>query len=210
MPAIQSLVGRTFGRLFVFADGEPYITPKGKRSGRSWCQCSCGNTPTLVHNGSLKGGLSKGCGHCSHETHGHAKRGGISRTFVSWASMIQRCTNLNHAQFKDWGGRGIIVCERWMTFENFLTDMGECPPRLTIDRWPDKNGNYEPGNCRWATRKQQQRNMRSNVIFTIEGITACMSELAERFGLSRHTVKGRLRLGWTPEKAFTTPVNGKK
>ena len=81
-------------------------------------------------------------------------------TYISWCAMSQRCKDSNHMFFKNYGGRGIIICERWHKFENFLEDMGERPEGMSIDRWPDKNGNYEPNNCRWATRSEQRFNSR--------------------------------------------------
>ena len=89
-------------------------------------------------------------------THGMA----YSREYRSWASMKQRCENPNHKRFSDWGGRGISVCDRWQRFENFISDMGPRPEGHSIDR-EDNDGNYEPGNCRWATRSQQQKNRRN-------------------------------------------------
>lgn len=84
----------------------------------------------------------------------------FDRTYKSWCSMIQRCCNSNHKKFRYWGGRGVTVCERWRKYDNFLGDMGARPPEKSLDRWPDKNGNYEPGNCRWATVHEQRMNCR--------------------------------------------------
>lgn len=86
--------------------------------------------------------------------HGHNRKGKESSTHISWRAMLQRCKTPSHRVFKYYGGRGITVCDRWLVFENFLADMGERPPGMTLDR-ERSNGNYEPGNCRWATRKQQ-------------------------------------------------------
>lgn len=91
--------------------------------------------------------------------HGHTGRNWKSPTYYSWSKMKERCLNPNHEKYSNYGGRGIKVCERWMSFENFLADMGERPYGKTLDR-KEVNGNYEPENCRWATAKQQRRNQR--------------------------------------------------
>lgn len=88
--------------------------------------------------------------------HGHTT-GGFSRTYHSWASMLQRCTNTERAEYRRYGGRGITVCKRWYLFQNFLTDMGERPEGTSLDR-KNNDGNYTPRNCRWATRSEQQQN----------------------------------------------------
>lgn len=93
--------------------------------------------------------------------HGHAGRGKPTPTFNSWANMVQRCTNPKASYYEYYGGRGIKVCERWKIFANFLADMGERPDGKTLDRFPNKNGYYEQGNCRWATNSQQRLNSRN-------------------------------------------------
>jgi hypothetical protein len=92
-------------------------------------------------------------------THGHASNG-CSPTYHSWTAMKKRCRDPNNKDWKIYGGRGISYCERWERFDNFLADMGERPEGTSLDRFPDKNGNYEPGNCRWATDLEQARNRR--------------------------------------------------
>jgi hypothetical protein len=116
--------------------------------------------------------------------------------------MIRRCTNPKNDNFKDYGGRGITVCERWMIFEHFLDDMGERPEVKTLDRYPDHDGNYEPGNVRWATPKEQQRNQRTNRIVTFRGVTGCLAEICERFGMRYQTAYKRLRRGLSVDETF--------
>lgn len=128
-------------------------------------------------------------------------------TYRSWQAMLTRCTNSNRAQFKDYGGRGIKVCERWLKFENFLADMGERPDGTTLDRFPNKDGDYEPGNCRWASRVEQNRNTRSNLQLTFCGKTQLAAQWADELGIKRYTLYARLNhYGWTVERALTTPV----
>lgn len=138
--------------------------------------------------------------------HGHAKDGQQSRTYKSWSEMRYRCQNKYNKAYPYYGGRGITVCKRWNIFINFLTDMGECPEGMSLDRI-DNNGNYEPSNCKWSTRKQQQRNIRSNRTLTYKGITMCLSEWSEYLGISQNTLTSRLvNQGWPVEKAFSTPI----
>lgn len=155
------MVGKRFGRLLVTSKGKNRIY--GRKKQTSWvCKCDCGNT-TVVMRHSLTCGLTKSCGCLQREvavivntTHGMSE----SKTYNTWRGMIDRCSSPSHEAYKHYGGRGIIVCERWLTFENFLADMGERPAGLSIDRYPNNDGNYEPGNCRWATPKEQRANQR--------------------------------------------------
>jgi hypothetical protein len=127
-----------------------------------------------------------------------------SPTYNTWAQMRQRCEDSGCRDFARYGARGITVCERWQDFESFLADMGERPDGMTLDRI-NVNGNYEPGNCRWATPKQQQRNRRSNVRITHDGLTLCVAEWAERVELERKTLEYRVRAGWPAARALFTP-----
>lgn len=143
-----------------------------RRGSAKWrCLCDCGTQKVVAAN-TLIQGKSKSCG-CMSQTwrtegatkHGHAKskpNGGFSGAYKSWHAMRQRCLNENNDQYIDYGGRGITICDAWDSFENFLADMGDRPPKMTLDR-VDPNGNYEPGNCRWATRKMQSQNQRPRV-----------------------------------------------
>ncbi len=124
------------------------------------------------------------------------RNGKIRPEYNSWSSMKQRCSNKNDINYHNYGGRGIVVCERWHSFENFLIDMGERPSKYhSLDRFPDKNGNYEPSNCRWATPKQQMRNVRYNRMLTYEGKTLCIAEWAEILGIGQETIRSRLKMG---------------
>ena len=114
--------------------------------------------------------------------------------YFVWASMLDRCRNPNAVAYADYGGRGIRVCERWKAYKNFAADMGDRPPGMTLDRI-DNDGNYEPGNCRWATRREQQRNRRKAVYVTIEGKQFRAIELAEIAGVKTDTIIERANRG---------------
>lgn len=128
-------------------------------------------------------------------THGRSR----TRAYEIWKSMRARCENLRHPGFKNYGGRGIAVCRRWRKFENFLADMGEPAAGLTLDRFPNKDGHYQPGNCRWANLTEQHRNKRNNLV--IDGL--CLAAWMERATVSRRTVSRRLAAGWPIERAIS-------
>jgi hypothetical protein len=134
-------------------------------------------------------------------------RHGRSRTPLHrvWSTMIERCTSPKSEKWPLYGGRGIRVCERWLAFESFLADMGERPsPRHTLDRIDNDKG-YEPGNCRWATQREQQRNRRNNRVLTYLGETMCLAAWADRVGLSVGTLGYRVRSGWPLDRALSEP-----
>lgn len=158
----SELTGQTFGRLTVLRRNGV-----DKNNGSLWlCICACGKEHTVL-GASLSRGIIKSCGclrvdvvRARSTTHGQTSGKKVSPEYVSWAAMITRCGNPNQKDWHSYGGRGIIVCERWReSFENFLEDMGKKPKGLTLDRI-DVNGNYEPGNCRWATSQEQTANKR--------------------------------------------------
>jgi hypothetical protein len=208
MGKVIDLVGKTFERLTVLeraADG-----PKGHD--RWLCRCECGEMRTVRGNSFRRKNPTRSCGclraeaMCTRfETHGLTKGGRMPPTYRVWQNMLSRCVNPNAAGFKCYGARGITVCERWRKLENFLADTGERPPGMSLDRI-DNNGNYEPGNCRWATRSEQQRNTRQTRLITFNGETRCLAEWTELLGFSKNGLRNRLAKGWPVEKALTTPL----
>lgn len=160
--------GLRYGRLVVLERAPN----RGRRT--HWlCHCDCG-TATTVDADALRAGLTQSCG-CKRDQHigqlnlrhGHKKNYRGSPTYLSWHAMIGRCRNVKNKDYDAYGGRGIDVCEHWRSFENFLVDMGERPSGLTLDRI-NNDGNYEPGNCRWATHAEQGNNRRPRRRVTLE------------------------------------------
>jgi hypothetical protein len=156
--------------------------------------------------------MSRSCG-ClrseTHTTHGTTKGGHKTPEYRAWQAMKNRCYYEGHVQFKDYGGRGIVVCERWLeSFETFLADMGPRPtPSHSLDRFPDVNGNYEPSNCRWATSSEQHRNRRNNRLITHGGKTMCLTAWAEAYGINPHTLRRRLGRGTPLPAALTNKLH---
>ena len=126
----------------------------------------------------------------------------------SWRAMRDRCLNPNHVGWADYGGRGIQVCPRWLLFEKFLEDMGARPPQHTLDRI-DTNGNYEPGNCRWATAEVQGANKRATIRLTLNGRTQTVMEWAKETGLSAPVIRRRVRRGWSHQRTLTQNYQAK-
>ena len=146
----------------------------------------------------------------ANRTHGRARDGATTKEYHAWRDAIDRCTRPGNPAFKRYGGRGIAICDRWRNdFTAFLADVGFAPsPDHSIDRI-NVDGNYEPGNVVWSTRKQQARNRRSNRRITHNGETLTLAEWSERAGIHRATLSSRLDLrGWPIEAALTTPVAG--
>jgi len=139
--------------------------------------------------------------------HGHASRKAKkSRTYRAWESMRARCNYVRGKDYHNYGGRGIRVCERWNSFANFLADMGECPDGMSLER-EDNNGNYEPGNCVWATHKAQCDNRRTCVMVEYQGRTQTIKRWCAELGLDYVRTYARIREhAWSVERAFTTPV----
>lgn len=196
------LVGKTFGFLTVL-----------KREGLvgnqpTWlCSCKCGKTFVALGY-KLRGGIAVSCGcRVGGPTHGHTRGSGVSPTYRSWHAMISRCTQPSNAGYEYYKRRGIEICERWLKFENFLSDMGERPSMdHSLDRYPNNDGNYEPGNCRWATKREQANNRITNRLFFYNSRNISLTELSRETGMSHELLRHRLlRANWTLEEALSSP-----
>lgn len=172
-----------FGRLTVLSDDG---------HGFADCRCECGVVKRIKKPGLLRGQIvSCGCWSRERSTK-HGMEG--SPTYHVWASMLHRCRNRNNRWYHRYGGRGIQVCSRWLDFRNFYADMGEKPRGLSIERI-DNDGDYEPGNCRWASHTEQMRNREVTLTIEYKGRVMPVVELAERFGVPRKLVQARLKRG---------------
>lgn len=198
---MKDLTGLRSGRLVALGPVDHI-----KKHGVVWIfQCDCGKTHKMLASkfGYIK---SCGCGHVpppSNIIHGMAG----TRVYSIWENIIQRCNNPKNQSYKSYGGRGITICTSWLTFQNFYNDMGDpTTGKHEIDRI-NNNANYEPSNCHWVTRKENNRNKRDNILLTHGGYTATVKEWSERIGMAYETLLHRVgRLGWSTEKAITTPA----
>jgi len=138
--------------------------------------------------------------------HGYGRTYGRPKLYSIWKAMRQRCMNTASKHYRNYGARGIKICERWNKFENFLADMGNPPPGLTLDRI-NNDGNYEPTNCRWATQLVQSHNSRAVRIITVRGESLPMPVWAKRLGMPVTAIRARLFCGWSEERAVTEPRN---
>lgn len=196
MGKFQDISGRRFGRWTVLARCEPPVGCAHERRTFWRCLCDCGTT-AVERRDSLIRGASQSCGclnreaasaRCSLRNTTH--NGSLTPTYRIWHGMIRRCSDPSRVAFADYGGRGITVCDRWLSFENFLADMGERPEGMSIDRI-NNDGHYEPGNCRWATATEQARNTRRSKL-TIDLVNEILGRLEH--GESASSVRTRLHV----------------
>jgi hypothetical protein len=195
MPAKLDLTGHKYGRLSVLHPGSDR---------RKWlCQCDCGGFSDVLTN-DLRKGHTKSCG-CLHKEgllkrltkHGKTR----SKEWRVWASILDRCNTKTTTAYKNYGGRGIKICARWMEFENFLADMGTVPDGMTLDRI-DVNGDYSPENCRWADWETQINNKQNSVKVELDGRTLTIAQWARELSMPKGTLYSRIRLlGMTPKEA---------
>jgi len=143
-------------------------------------------------------------------THGQSRRRtGQTRAYQTWRSMLKRCLSPNDKQYKNYGGRGISICEEWKVFQNFFADMGHPPTGMSLDR-RDNNSHYRKDNCRWATPKEQANNRRASIrhrisYIEINGEKRAIREVEKSLGLSQGALWHRLKSGWSIEKSCSTP-----
>lgn len=175
------------------------------------CECGCGNFTNIASKTQSSKGHIQGTpqrllpGH--NKTHGHC-RGRKTPEYNAWRSMKKRCLLKTYFQYKFYGGRGISICERWMTFENFLADMGKRPDGLSLERTDNEKG-YSADNCIWATPAKQANNRRSNHVIEHAGITMTMTQWANKYSITVQLLYGRLKRGWSMERALTAPAQVK-
>ena len=205
MGQFKDLTGQRFGRLVVV-----FRAKNDSRGNARWiCECECGNM-VAVTTGRLRSGHTQSCGCRKRDLMANTGRANathklsFSRLYNIWHKMKQRCLNSNHIHFKNYGGRGIAVCDEWRedfkAFYDWAMRNGYAD-NLTIDRI-DNDGNYCPSNCRWVTAKQQQNNLRKNRLLTFDGETHSVSEWARLKGIKKETLFARLRAGWSIARAL--------
>jgi hypothetical protein len=212
----MDLIGQRFGRLLVTARA-PRPTTQRYYATRWECRCDCGNTKTVFAS-ALRSKATQSCGCLQRAaasknirralavgSRGNLRHGkSADPEWVVWSHIKQRCFNIKDPAYINYGGRGIKVCDRWLIFENFIADVGVRPSALhTLER-VDNNSHYCPENCRWATRKEQARNRRSNANLTLNGVTRTIAEWAELTGIKRSAIWMRIhRYHWSTEDALT-------
>lgn len=204
MVAPLEIYGERYGRLVAIAR----VANRGRRTvWRFLCDCGCEADISLE---AVRAGMTRSCGCLLRETtatrsvtHGHSRGRRATRELKSWHHAKARCYNVNDPKFPQYGGRGITMCAEWRNdFGAFIAHMGPAPPRHTIDRI-DVNGNYEPGNCRWATSHQQARGRTDNVFVEFEGERMILKDCAGRAGVSYKALHHRFRvLGQPLEQAI--------
>lgn len=227
MATAKIRIGEKFNRLLI----QDEYKKSGCKHRIALCLCDCGTVKEFNKN-RVTSGATKSCGCYASEMarisinatrltrvlspEARKKMGGDTRfkpthgmkktpIYAVWNSMISRCTLESCTSYRNYGARGVYVCEKWRKFENFYSDMGDRPDGMTLERI-DNDGNYFPENCKWDTPKNQSRNKRTNRLISYKGETRCLVEWSEIFNLKQNTLSRRLKLGWSLEKAFTQKV----
>lgn len=207
------ITGRTFGRLTVVRR----VANSSLGQTRWHCECQCGGNGIFTSYG-LTRGESTSCGCWKSEKisqartkHGYHKRNvPIMPEYNIWKCIRQRCLNPKNSNFHNYGGRGVAICERWDSFENFFADMGLRPTIISTIERRDVNGPYSPENCIWLRKGLQSRNTRRNRLLTLNGQTKLLCEWAEETNIGYVTILMRLKAGWSIEDALTlSPVIGR-
>jgi hypothetical protein len=203
---VTDLIGKVYGRLTVVS----FDRIENKKS--YWnCKCSCGGEKSILRSSIIY--FTRSCGCLQKEntskaksTHRESIQTGNSKEYRAWGHMIGRCMDEKDHRYYCYGGRGITVCKRWRdSYDNFLTDMGRAPsPKHSLDR-RDVNGNYEPSNCRWATRIEQANNTTRNYMITFNDKTMSVSDWGREIGIAPSTLIRRIKYyGWTIENALAS------
>jgi hypothetical protein len=207
----QELSGNRYGRLMAIRPDGNIIDDLGRKRQVIWlCKCDCGGE-ARVKSHNLLHGDTRSCGCLQREVRKSSGKQAIthgmsySPEYRAWGDMRRRCVDVNFPEYKNYGGRGISVCPEWQTFEQFFFDMGTRPSdRHSLDRI-NNDGNYEPGNCRWASRSQQVSNKTSSLIVEAFGRRAALCEFVARGTPEYKRAQDRIQRGWDAEKALTTP-----
>lgn len=193
------MITQTFGRLIVESKSE---------KSRYWrCRCACGAYKE-VRQDHLKTGKTLSCGCLASEktsirnSENAKHRLCDTSTYKSWQSMRTRCLNKNSDQYPDYGARGISICSRWNSFENFFEDMGHRPDKTTVDRIDNEKG-YEKSNCQWSTMQAQENNKRGNVHIEYLGTRMTVAQWARKTGIGYQTLRKRVEAGWSAERSLT-------
>lgn len=200
----DKISGRRFGRLTTL---KLVIKFESGRNRPIWlCHCDCG-VEKEIHQSALLRGTTISCG-CWRRDHPWGVKHHMYKApeYKIWCAMKQRCLNPGAPAWKNYGGRGVAICERWMKFENFISDMGRRPTsKHSVERL-DNNGGYEPSNCRWATWTAQANNKRTNRKLTHNGETLTLAQWSIRTGVSAANIRTRLQLGWSAMAALSEPL----
>lgn len=205
---IKSLSGKKFGHLTAIEIAGRKITPCGSVKVLWLCKCDCGRFH-VVERSKLVNNHTRSCGCKSVEmirdkitTHGKKR----TRVYRSWCAMKSRCYNPHVKDYKNYGGSGVLVCDRWKnSFEAFYEDMGEPPTGMTLDRI-DPRGGYSPENCRWANAKDQANNKKNTKTIVLNGAERHIADVAKEFGMKPQTLYSRIFRGMTAEEAVSLPV----